>query len=121
MDVPRWNREPPNVRIDFVEPPENVRIHLARTEEELRSAFSLTYRTYVSQGAMRPNPLGLRILPQHAITGSAVAVAFDDDRIIGTMSMLCDSAIGLPMDSAFDLSPFRQGRGVVELGAFAVD
>ena len=101
--------------------PEGFRIEVAKTADDIESALSVLHDSYVQAGYMDPHPSGLRFLPQHALATTTVAIARLNDEIIGTVSLIQDNLLGLPMDSIFDLSQRRaNGSVLAEISSLAL-
>jgi hypothetical protein len=99
-------------------------IKLAETQEELQSAFRLLHDSYVKGGLMNPHPSGMRILSQHLLPQTTVIVAKWNDVVIGTLSLIRDNSLGLPMETVFDLTQLRKQNGtgrLAEVSSLAVD
>lgn len=101
----------------------NVVIRIARNQSEIEAANRIVYRNYVGlywqddEEAFRKNKY-LHSEARHAF------VAIDDGRVIGTMSIVEDSPIGVPSDT-FQPHLIRRyrsgGRRIAELTSLAVD
>lgn len=91
------------------EVPKEFSIGLPKNVEELDEAFRILHDSYVAAGYMAPHPTGMRIIPQHLLLSTTIAVARLGNEVIGTLSFVRDSFLGLPMDSIFDLSHLRRG------------
>jgi N-acyl amino acid synthase FeeM len=96
---------------------------LATETEELDGAFRLLHDNYVRGGHMAPHPSGRRVGIFNALPSTRVFVAKDGDRVVGTIALFLDSAIGLPMDQVYreELNARRaRGRRLGEAGTLAV-
>lgn len=101
--------------------PKELTFEIARTYEELFEAFSILHDCYVQEGYMRPHPQGIRFTPYHCMPSTTTLIARWNNKIIATVSAIRDSALGLPMDSIFDLSPYRQaGQRLTEVSSLAI-
>ena len=97
-------------------------IKIARSKEELRAAYGLLHDNYVRAGYMDPHPSGMRILPQHLLPQNTTIVAKWGNRVVGTVSLIRDNPLGLPMEKIFDLSARRAGgRRLAEVSSLAID
>ena len=93
----------------------------ATTREELEACYRLLHDAYVGAGLMRPEPSGLRLTIYHALPTTTTLCAVVDAEVVGTVSVIGESAFGLPLQRAFDLSSVRSRRGkVAEVSALAV-
>jgi len=106
----------------------SLRVHVASTPEEHEQAARLLHRVYERRGIAEQHLSGLRVLPQHLAPSTITFVACDQARpgapVIGTVSLVRDSPLGLPMDAIYrdELQPLRdQGRQLAECGALCLD
>ena len=77
---------------------------------------------YLRDGLVRPNRLGLRILPYQLLETSWVIVATRGRHIVGTLSVIEDGELGLPVVPLYATEVTRlcrPGRRIVELTCFA--
>src|SRR5262249_42662020 len=95
-----------------------LKFAIALGPDALAGAFRLVHDQYVSRGYMLPDPSGLRVGLHHTLPTTKVFVATLGPRVVGTMTLIEDSVLGLPMDELYrdDLAHFRdQGRRVNEV------
>ena len=100
-------------------PPQNLVFKIAEKKEEFETAFRFLHDVYVASGLMKPDPSGIRLNAYHALPTTRTLLALWDGRIVGTVSIICDNPLGLPMDRIFDLSPLSK-RGKKDRGNFRV-
>ncbi len=111
-----------NIRLKHSWASPSLEIKIADTEVELEQAFRLLHDSYVKAGYMQPDPTGLRILPQHLLSQTAIIVAKWDGQVVGTMSMIRDNPLGLPMEKMFSVADRRHsGRRLTEVSSLAID
>jgi len=84
-----------NLRLEY-DLPKDFTIEVVSSVEEMEAAFRILHDAYVDAGYMKPHPTGMRILPQHLLLTTTVVVAKLGQEVIGTVSMIRDSALGLP-------------------------
>lgn len=109
-------------RVQHEWPSPSLEIKIARTEEELETAYRLLHDSYVDSGFMTPHPSGMRVLAQHLLPQTTTIVAKWDGKVIGTLSLIRDNPLGLPLERLFDLSARRSGgRRLAEVSSLAVD
>jgi len=102
-------------------PPSQLVLKIAETKEELEACFSLLHDAYVSSGFMHPDPSGMRVTPYHALPTTTTLCAKYNGEVVGTLSLIRESAMGFPMQNVFDLSEVRKLNGnIVEVSALAV-
>ncbi len=102
---------------------QGIEVKLATTQSELESAYRLLHDTYVGQGLMDSVPSGLRINIYSALPYTSVVVAKIAGQVVGTVSLIKDSPIGLPSDKDYQTENnlYRQkNQRLVEVSALAV-
>lgn len=108
------------VRCDYA-PDARLTLKIAETREELEACFHLLHDAYVASGFMKPDPSGMRINVYHALPTTTTLCAKFDGEVVGTISLIRESAFGFPLQSIFDLHALREKRGrVAEVSALAV-
>lgn len=96
-------------------------LKVASTPDELEACYRLLHDAYVGAGLMRPDPSGLRLTIYHALPTTTTLCALIDGQVVGTVSLIGESAFGFPLQRVFDLSPVRARRGrLAEVSALAV-
>jgi hypothetical protein len=113
-DAPWWEEAPPLAALDF---------GLATTPEDFEGAFRLLHDRYVWRGYMAPQASGQRLGVHNLLPSTKVMVARAGDRVVGTITVVEDSCLGLPMDEAFgaELGGLRGGgRRLAEAASLAV-
>src|SRR3990172_5687393 len=97
---------------------------LAVTFGDFEGAFRLLHDRYVWRGYMAPDPSGRRLSLHNILPSTKLLVARAGTRVVGTLTVVEDSRLGLPMDEAFgaELGRFRErGRRLAEASSLAVD
>lgn len=100
-----------------------VTVKQAETREELEAAYRLVHQSYVDAGYMDPHPSGLRVRAFEALPQTATFIAIENGEVIGTISLIVDSPLGLPMEESYseELNALRaQGRRIAEVSSLAV-
>lgn len=93
----------------------------AESTEEFFSAFRILHDSYVEFHYMKPCPSGLRVTPYHLLPGTVTLIIKEAEKVVGTVSIVRDSPLGLPMDKIFDLAPLRQGGlRIAEISSLAI-
>jgi len=99
-------------------------VGISSSSREIAAALRLVHDVYVGEGYMEPHPLGMRILlPHHAVKSTTVVSARREGEVVGTLTLLFDGAVGLPMDELYPEAltrARRAGRRIVEVGNFAI-
>ncbi len=102
--------------------PDKIVLKLAETREELEACFRLLHDAYVDAGFMEPDPSGLRVTVYHALPTTSTLLCRHGDRVVGTVSLVRDSAMGFPMQRIFDIAAIREAGGnIAEVSALAID
>lgn len=108
------------VRCD-ADPPANLSLKLAETQEELEACFQLLHDAYVRAGLMEPHPSGLRATLYHALPTTSTLLAKWDDEVVGTVSLVRQSKLGFPLQKIFQIDAiYKIGGNVAEVSALAV-
>ncbi len=103
------------------EPNQRLVLKIAETREELEACFKLLHDAYVSSGFMTPDPSGMRVTIYHALPTTTTLCAKYNDQVVGTLSLIRESAIGFPLQRIFDLTNVRKKEGnIAEVSALAV-
>ena len=102
-------------------PSPRLTFKIAETREELEACFRLLHDVYVSQGFMKPDASGMRVTIYHALPTTTTLCAMFDGKVVGTLSLIRESAIGFPLQRIFDLTSVRAKRGnIAEVSALAI-
>lgn len=111
-----------NIRIST--PPKDFQVNIASTKEELEKAYSLLHDCYVGTKLMAPDDSGLRCNFFSFLPFTTTVVAKIGEIVIGTVSLIKDSPVGLPSDKDFkfenDLLRL-EGHALVEVSSLAID
>lgn len=99
----------------------NIIFKTAESIDEVKQAMNVLHDSYVQAGFMDPNQDRLRIVPQFFLPSTAILIAKEGDTVIGTMSMIRDNSMGLPMEKIFNLSELRKkGHRLTEVSSLAI-
>jgi len=102
-------------------PTERLVLKIAETKEELEACFALLHDAYVDSGFMTPDPSGMRVTIYHALPTTTTLCAKFDGKVVGTISLIRESALGFPLQRIFDLTAVRAKEGnIAEVSALAV-
>ena len=102
-------------------PSRRLVLKIAETRTELEECFALLHDAYVESGFMKPDPSGMRVTIYHALPTTTTLCAKYDGQVVGTISLIRESALGVPLQKIFDLSAVREKGGqVAEVSALAV-
>ena len=122
--LPRaWRRRTYTSRLGFK--PQQIAglvFKIADRRAEWEQAFRLLHDVSVQAGYYQPKASGMRVAPCHAVPSTAVFVALKGDEVVGTMTLVEDSPLGVPMETIFaeEVNRYRvQKRNVAEVSALA--
>ena len=102
-------------------PSPRLALKIAETREELEACFRLLHDSYIAEGFMPPAPSGLRVTIYHALPTTTMLCAKYDGQVVGTVSLIRESAMGFPIQRIFDLTSVRTKRGkIAEVSALAI-
>ncbi len=89
---------------------------------ELEASFRLVYNEYLKSGYILENPAGMHLTDWSLLPSSYVITAYCRQRLVGTLTCVLDSLVGLPLDCLIQdrLNEMRAQRRVLcELSAKA--
>ncbi|MFL5815764.1 MAG: N-acyl amino acid synthase FeeM domain-containing protein [Bdellovibrionia bacterium] len=97
-------------------------VKLAETSEEYEGAFRVLHDSYVEKGFCSPQPSGMRLILHHALPTTSVVIAKKGTRVVGTLTLVRDNKLKLPIEKEWNLSKLRVGaRRIAEITCFAID
>jgi hypothetical protein len=100
-----------------------LRFKLAELRWEREQAFRLLHDMYVRRGILDPEQNKMRFSPYSVLPDTALFVAVRDQKVLGTMTLVEDSPIGLPMEDTHpeEIANLRaRGGRLAEVGGLAV-
>ena len=101
----------------------DLRLRIARTFEERMAAIRLAHASYVARGIERESAEGFRRSHHHLSPCTTVFTAHAHGRLVGTLSLMEDCPLGLPMECVHAEEVARRramGRRLAEVGTLAV-
>lgn len=102
-------------------PTSRLILKIAETQEELEACFSVLHDAYVDSGFMKPDPSGMRVTIYHALPTTTTLCAKYDGKVVGTISLIRESELGVPLQQIFDLTAVREKEGnIAEVSALAI-
>lgn len=103
----------------------SIDFRVVETVDELKAATHLAYREYLKRGYVNPQPSQLKLSIFYALPETTTFIAVHPEHgVIGTMALIPDSPLGLPMDDVYtpELDELRRrGHRVAEASMFAFD
>jgi hypothetical protein len=101
--------------------PKELTIKIASTVEEYKEAYKIIYDCYIEKGYTNENAHGIRATPYHLLPSTTLVLALWDEEIIGTISLIRDNPLGLPLEAIFNLESFRkEQKALCEVSSFAI-
>lgn len=101
--------------------PPGLAVELATQREDLEQAYRLLHDVYVEMGFMERHPSGMRLNVYNMLPYTATVVAKINGEVIGTVSIIRENLVGLPLDASIDTSFYRKpGWQIAEVTGLAV-
>lgn len=101
--------------------PPGVVLKQADTQEEISQALHIVYEAYLELGYIDPHPDQMRFNKFLALPTTVFLVAKLNEEVIGTMAIVADSALGLPVDQSWNLSRLRdEGHLLAEISSLCI-
>lgn len=98
---------------------DDIQFSIASSIEDLSSALVLIQDNYKRLNMTDKEDL-IRASKYNLLPTTIVFIAKISDEVVGTISVMVDSSLGLPIDDFSDVSQFRSGGRVVEIGGFCI-
>jgi GNAT superfamily N-acetyltransferase len=102
---------------------EGVVVKIADSPDEALAASHILHRAYVRRGLVVPHPSALRVTPHGILPTTYTFVAIRDGEYVGTLSLVGDGALGLPLSVIYgaEIDRYRRaGERLAEVGSLAV-
>jgi len=102
---------------------DGVYVDVATDVETYLAAFRLVHEAYLGRGWITPQPSGLWVTPHHMLPESTIFVMRKGDACLGTVALIEDSMMGLPIDHTYPVetaSLRTTGGRLVEVGSLAI-
>jgi hypothetical protein len=97
----------------------NMQYKVASSKNELEQAYSLVYKTYLASKLTRKYRCPLRLSAFNALPSTTTFISKLGRKIVGTVTLIPDSEIGIPMDKIYkkEVDAIRRpGRKIAEAG-----
>lgn len=102
--------------------PEELSFCVAQTKNDLKKAYKILHDAYVENGYMVPESSGMRITKYFALPSTTTLVAKWKGEVVGTISIIRKTGMGLPIQKVFDISSVEAGGyTVAEVSSLAID
>jgi hypothetical protein len=100
---------------------DDYELKIVDTFAEFEAAARVLHDSYVEMGYMEKQASGMRITKYHLMPTTTIVVAKYRGEVIGTVSMIKDSPLGLPSDDIINMDSLRcSGARVAEGSSIAV-
>ena len=101
--------------------PPGLEIQVAETQSDLEGAYRLLHDVYVEIGFMEAHPSKMRLNVYNMLPHTSTIVAKMNGQVIGTITLIRENPLGLPLDESIDTSFYRKpGWQVAEVTSLAV-
>lgn len=101
--------------------PKELTLKLAETEDEIEQALRLVHDAYVELEYMDASETKMRFTKHHAHPNAVILIAKWLDDVIGTLTIIPDSALGLPSDSTWSFDRYRaEGKIIAEISSLTI-
>lgn len=102
--------------------PQELSFKVADTKDELEAAYRILHDAYVDCGYTEKTPSGMRLVKHFALPTTTTLVAKWKDQVVGTVSVIRHTPLGLPIQSIFSLDEvLAPGKAIAEVSALAID
>ena len=102
----------------------HLELTAARTWPDLEEAYCLIYRCFRQEGLPETGPVKLRIDSFNRLSGARTLLLHQDRKLVGALSVLPDSVLGLPADELYhaELKALRHsGRKLCGFSSLAIE
>ncbi|MBN1587793.1 MAG: hypothetical protein JW937_10265 [Candidatus Omnitrophica bacterium] len=79
----------------------NIEFRVAQNAGDLEQAYALVHKEYLSRGYTHPSDSGVKVSIYNALPTTTTFVAVAEGQVIGTVSLIGDSTLGVPMDRIY--------------------
>jgi hypothetical protein len=94
---------------------------VATTQDEIEQSLQLVYDSYIHQNYIDKNPDRLHLTKYLILPTSTILIIKKHEEVIGTMSILLDSSLGLPTETTWNIKEFKNnGKNIVEISALCI-
>jgi hypothetical protein len=100
---------------------DGVRVRAAESARDLERCLALVHDEYARRGITSPHASGVHLTPHLMLPSTFTFMAEKDGQVIGTVSLVRDSQLGLPLDALYpyEMARLRATR-IAEVSAQAV-
>ena len=99
---------------------ENIVFKQAQSKKEIDTALSLVYEAYLGLKYIDSNVQNLHFTKYLGLPTTVILVIKIGEEVVGTMSIVQDSALGLPCDTTWNLDEVRKKGKIAEISALCI-
>lgn len=101
--------------------PKEIVFKLAETKDEIHQALRLVYESYRDLDYIDELAAGLHLTKYHSHPNSAILIIKSKDEVIGTLTIIPDSALGLPAETTWPLDTYKNsGKIIAEISSLTI-
>lgn len=94
---------------------------LATTKEDIEQALNLVYDAYINLNYIDKNSDQLHLPKYLILPTTTILVIKLKEKVIGTVSIILDSSLGLPSETTWDISEYKKnGMSIGEISALTI-
>lgn len=108
-----------NLRIDY-ELPREYSFKLASSEDDFQAVGELVYKRYIDVNLQDKSDVKSRLSMYQALPNTAVLMMLKSEKLVGTVSLIGDSNLGLPSEKIADIDLLKKKRRCCEVSALAI-
>lgn len=121
--LPAFIRNPLIRRLFYIDYdlPKNLIFKRAETYHEIEEAFKVAYEAYYERGLESDTEYRLRLTKHHALPTTCILIGKIDEEVVATMTIIVDSALGLPIEKLWNIDEIRNSSGrIAEISTLAI-
>ena len=101
--------------------PAGLTVELASKKKDLEQVYRLLHEVYVEMGFMETHPSAMRLNVYNMLPHTSTVVAKINGEVVGTVSIIRENPLGLPLDESIDTGFYRKpGWQIAEVTGLAV-
>jgi hypothetical protein len=101
--------------------PPNLVFKRAQTTDEIEQSFKVAYEAYHGRNLTESSQSKIRLTKYHALPTTCILIAKLNEEVVATMTVIVDSAMGLPIEQLWSMSELRsQSNRMAEISNLAI-
>lgn len=98
-----------------------IEFKIATTKDEIEQALNLVHDSYVNLNYINKNTDRLHLTKYLALPTTTILVVKLKDEVIGTMSIVLNTSLGLPVETTWNINEYKKnGANIAEVSALAI-